>query len=184
MALLGFSMFSLVNVSETSLAQAPVTTVDTLGFLNDSSRDYYRVVPYPSEDIRAVVLKEFFRVYPSPLVDFVEVLVKQADIWGLDYALLPAIAMQESGGCKTIPTGSYNCWGYGIYGDKTVSFGNFEEAITRIAKTLKETYIKNGLTNATLVEDRWTPLSRGNWSYSVNFFIGKIREIETKLSST
>ena len=139
---------------------------------------------HPSVDIRITVLTKFFTDYRSPLTTQVQTLVKQADIWGLDYALIPAIAMQESGGCKTIPINSFNCWGLGIYGTKVTRFENFEKAISQVAKTIKETYIKRGLTNPTLLEDRWAPSSRGLWSYSVNFFIGKIREIEKNISPT
>lgn len=182
--LIVFSLYSIFHGIPTISARATVTTIDTLGFLDETSAQYYRSIPYPEKDIRILVLKEFFKTYNSPLYDHVEALVKQADIWGIDYALLPAIAMQESGGCKTIPPGSYNCWGFGIYGDNVVNFGSFENAVSNVAKTLKEAYIKKGLTNATLVEDRWTPSSGGNWSYSVNFFIGKIRGIESKIADT
>lgn len=132
----------------------------------------------PGVDARVAILKKFFSDYRSPLFDQAEEIVKQADLNGLDYALIPAIAMQESGGCKTIPYNSYNCWGFGIYGDKTTRFANYEEAIAKVTKTIKEAYIKRGLTNPTLLEDRWTPSSVGHWSYSVNFFIGKIRKYE------
>ena len=132
----------------------------------------------PNTDARVVVLKKFFATYRSPLIDVVDNIVNQSDLYGIDYALIPAIAMQESQGCKVIPPGSFNCWGFGIYGDKKISFANYEQAISAVAKTIKEAYIKRGLTNPTLLEDRWTPSSIGNWSYSVNFFIGKIRELE------
>lgn len=135
----------------------------------------------PREDIRIRVLRRFLSDYHSPLAEFSTILVSIADLWGLDYALIPAIAMQESGGCKKIPENSYNCWGYGIYGSKITRFASYPDAISQIAKTIKETYIKNGLTNVTLVEDKWVPPSRGQWSYSVNYFIGKIREYERNL---
>ncbi|KKS98359.1 MAG: hypothetical protein UV73_C0002G0073 [Candidatus Gottesmanbacteria bacterium GW2011_GWA2_43_14] len=138
----------------------------------------------PSQDARTSILKKFLASYNSPLIESTDEIIKQSDIYGLDYALIPAIAMQESGGCKVLPPGSHNCWGFGIYGDKTVSFNNYSEAINAVAKTIKEAYIKKGLTNPTLVEDRWTPSSKGNWSYSVNFFIGKIRELERNYHAT
>ena len=179
-----FSIYSLLYGIPTIKAQATVHTVDTLDFFDDTSRKFYSSIPYPQKDIRVLVLKEFFRIYSSPLIDYVDTLVQVADAWGLDYSLMPAIAMQESGGCKTIPQGSFNCWGFGIYGDKVVNFVSFENAVAKVAKTLKEAYIKKGLTNATLLEDKWIPSSRGLWSYSVNFFIGKIREIEIKIAAT
>ncbi|OGG02609.1 hypothetical protein A2W14_06150 [Candidatus Gottesmanbacteria bacterium RBG_16_37_8] len=132
----------------------------------------------PDTDARVTVLKKFFATYRSPLIDVAEEIVYQSDLYGIDYALIPAIGMQESQGCKVIPPGSYNCWGFGIYGQKKIYFNSYEQAISAVAKTIKEAYIKRGLTNPTLLEDRWTPSSVGNWSYSVNFFIGKIRELE------
>ena len=138
----------------------------------------------PSQDARIAILKKFLNEYKSPLIEAVDDIIRQSDIYGLDYALIPAIAMQESGGCKVLPPESHNCWGFGIYGDKKVYFGSYEEAINAVAKTIKEAYIKKGLTNPTLVEDRWTPSSKGNWSYSVNFFIGKIREYERNYPAT
>ena len=129
-------------------------------------------------------MKKFFTDYKSPLASSVDQIIYQSDLYGLDYALIPAIAMQESGGCKAIPVNSYNCWGFGIYGNKQVDFTSFDEAVTKVAKTIKEAYIKRGLTNATLLEDRWTPSSRGQWSYSVNYFIGKIRDYEKNIPSS
>lgn len=153
----------------------------------DFSQDFFSLTPspmpsdldiHPSQDIRVLVLKKFLKDYRSPLADLAEDLVRIADLWGLDYTLLPAIAMQESGGCKKIPVDSYNCWGFGIYGDKVTRFSSYQEGAHQVAKTIKETYIKNGLTNPTLLEDLWAPPSKGLWSYAVNYFIGKIKEYE------
>ncbi len=132
----------------------------------------------PDEDIRIKVLERFLADYNSPLTHYSEELVKQADLWGLDYALLPSIALQESGGCKKIPENSYNCWGYGIYGKNVIMFSSYEQAIAQVAKTIKEAYIKRGYTNPTLLEAKWTSSDSGQWSYGVNFFIGKIKEYE------
>lgn len=135
-------------------------------------------LPIATEDIRLVALRRFLTEIKSPLADYSAEIIKQADLHGFDYALLPAIAMQESGGCKTIPEDSHNCWGYGIYGAKVTRFDSYPKAITKVAKTIKESYITKGYTNPTLVEDRWTPSSKGEWSYSVNFFMNKIHSYE------
>ena len=146
---------------------------------NEVSPDKYSI---PDTDARVAILKKFFSTYKSPLVDSSENIVRHSDIQGIDYALIPAISMQESQGCKIIPPGSHNCWGFGIYGNRKVEFDSYDSAISAVAKTIKEAYIKRGLTNPTLLEDRWTPSSVGNWSYSVNFFIGKIRDLEKNYS--
>lgn len=138
----------------------------------------------PKQDIRITTLKNFLIDHNSPLADYTEELVKQSDLQGISYTLLPAMAMQESNGCKKIPEDSYNCWGFGIYGDQVVRFNSYPEAITQVAKTIKEAYIKKGSSVPTLLEDKWTPSSRGQWSYGVNFFIGKILEYEKNTSAT
>ncbi len=135
-------------------------------------------------DIRVSVLRKFLQTYNSPLADISAYLVATADRWGLDYTLIPAISMQESGGCKVIPVDSYNCWGFGIYGGTVTRFSSYEEAIETIAKKIKETYIKNGLVNPTLLENIWAPQSTGQWSYAVNYFTGKMRDLEKNIPAT
>jgi hypothetical protein len=137
-----------------------------------------KIYKLQDQDVRISALKEFLHSVSSPLEENSEYIVEQSDVWGLDYALIPAMAMQESQGCKKIPANSYNCWGYGIYGSNSIMFSSYKEAIARIAQTIKESYINGGLTNVTLVEDKWAPPSKGQWSFSVNYFIGKIKEYE------
>lgn len=150
-------------------------------FLFPKQNTENRLIITPDIDYRLNALRNFFTKYNSPLVSEVDNLISIADSWGIDYRLIPAIAMQESGGCKIIPPDSYNCWGFGVYGAKTVRFTSYKQAIEQVAKVIKQTYIKQGYTNPTLLEDKWTPSSRGSWSYGVNFFIGKIKDEEAKL---
>jgi len=132
----------------------------------------------PSQDIRIITLNRFLTNINSPLINNVEDIIKYADIYSLDYALVPAISMQESNGCKRIPEDSYNCWGYGIYGTKITRFRSYKEAIAQVSKTIHESYIKAGLTNPTLLEDKWAQPSRGQWSYAVNYYISLIHNLE------
>lgn len=181
-----FSFFYLTNYSSSSKNKttAPVNAyIEKISLSNPSTTPMVQVAK-PINDIRIVALTKFLRDYDSPLVEVVDELIKQADLWGIDYALIPAIAMQESQGCKNIPSESHNCWGFGIYGEKITKFTSYQQAIAQIAKTIKETYIKNDLTNVTLLEDRWAPQSRGQWSSAVNYFIGKIREYERNSPNT
>lgn len=179
--LLTFTSFFLLRNTKSNASEV-------LGINNKIEANNFYIIPTPiltpilhtapTHDIRITVLKRFFEEYQSPLSEFADVLVREADINGLDYTIVPAISMQESQGCKRIPENSFNCWGYGIYGSKVLKFSSFPEAIAQVTKTIKISYIKKGYTNATLVEDLWTPSSRGNWSYAVNYFIGKIKEYE------
>jgi len=126
---------------------------------------------FKTQDIRIANLKFFFRKYESVLYDKSEFIVKMADQYKLDYRLIPAIAMQESGLCKHIYEGSHNCWGWGIYGDKVTRFDSYEEAIETISRGLKKNYIDKGLVTAEDIMRKYTPPSTGSWAFGVNFFL-------------
>ena len=126
---------------------------------------------FQTQDIRVANLKYFFRKYESVLYDQSEFIVKMADQFKLDYRLIPAIAMQESGLCKNIYEGSYNCWGWGIYGNTVTRFGSYEEAIETISRGLKTNYIDKGLTTPEDIMRKYTPPSTGSWAFGVNFFL-------------
>ena len=181
-----FSITTLLRMQNFNQVKAQGVSDKYTNLFSDyqNSQNEPESAKYPAQDIRILVLKKFLASYHSPLIDATDSIIKYSDLQGIDYALIPSIAMQESQGCKIIPPGSYNCWGFGIYGNNKVHFENYDDAIAAVAKTIKEAYIKKGLTNPTLLEDRWTPSSVGNWSYSVNFFIGKIRQLEKNYSPT
>ncbi len=123
------------------------------------------------KDKRIAVLKAFLRHYDSPLYDHAEFIVKVSDEYLLDYRLIPAIAMQESTGCKFIPNGSYNCWGWGIYGSTITRFTSYPEAIQAVAQGLKTHYLDKGLTTPEQIMRKYTPSSSGSWAYGVNTFV-------------
>lgn len=131
---------------------------------------------FAAEDARPALLEHFFKKYNSPLLPYAQYIVDTADKYGLEYSLIPAMAMQESEGCKKIPEGSNNCWGYGIYGTQVIKFNSYEEGINTVARTLKEKYLQDSLTNPDLIMSRWTPSSNGSWSYAVNYFMQMIRQ--------
>jgi len=122
-------------------------------------------------DGRVANLKHFFRKYNSPLYDYAELIVSVSDKYGFDYRLLPAIAMQESNLCRYIPENSYNCWGWGIYGNQVIRFSSYEEAIEKVAAGIKKEYIDKGLVTASMIMKKYTPSSPGTWARGVNTFI-------------
>lgn len=141
---------------------------------------FYRAIPeagsgavinLASTDARVEVLKEFFTRNNSPLLPYVEKIVQDADQYGLDYRLIPAIAMQESNLCKKIPKDSYNCWGYGIYGGKVLKFADFGEGIDTVSKGISKNYIEKGMTDPNEIMKKYTPGSNGSWANGVNFFM-------------
>lgn len=129
---------------------------------------------FKTSDIRIANLKYYFRKYESVLYDKANYFVAMADTYQLDYRLLPAIAMQESNLCKHIYPGSYNCWGWGIYGNKVTRFSSYEEAIETISRGLKKNYIDKGYTTPEEIMRKYTPPSDGSWAFGVNTFLNVI----------
>ncbi len=127
------------------------------------------------KDGRVERLREFFASYHSPLEPFAGNIVAEADAYRLDFRLLPAIAMQESGLCRRMPKDSYNCWGFGIYGGKVTRFTDFPEAIHTVTKTLATKYRQNGLDTPEKIMSRYTPSSNGSWAFGVNTFMAQLQ---------
>lgn len=130
-----------------------------------------------SKDARPLMIARFLERYSSPLKPydyFGEFLVHTADKHGLDYRLLPSIAMQESGLCKKIPHGSFNCLGLGIHARGTWHFESFEANFDKAAEILKANYIDKGYVTPEQIQKKYTPSSNGSWQHAVNLFMRKI----------
>ncbi len=128
-----------------------------------------------SDDSKTEIVRQFFARYSSPLEEFAHDVVLASEEFGIDFKLVPAIAMQESTGCKKIPDDSHNCWGFGIYGQKIVKFENYKDAIYAVSKTLSEKYIQQGLITPEQIQTKWTPSNDGSWSESVNHFLEQLQ---------
>lgn len=125
-------------------------------------------------DGRAAKLRRYLRSLNSPLFDHADLLVEEADKNGYDYRLLVAISLQESLACRKIPEGSYNCWGWGIYGDTITTFDSYETAIRTVSAGIKKNYLDKGLITTEQIMKKYTPGSNGSWSRAVRFFFHKI----------
>ena len=127
-----------------------------------------------AKDARAELLASYFRKYNSELTPFAQNIVDAADQYQIDYRLVPAIAMQESNLCKVVPDNSYNCWGFGIYGDQVKHFPNYESAIETVTKTLASDYKSEGLITPEQIMKKYTPGSHGSWASGVSEFMAQI----------
>jgi hypothetical protein len=136
-----------------------------------------------SRDARAALVRNFFIRYNSPLAPLSDYIVLESDKYGIDYRLIPAIAMQESTGCKFIPENSYNCWGYGIYGDKVTRFSSYEEGIETVIRGLRKNYYDKGLDTPREIMHKYTPPSvalGGPWANGVEYFFNEIESPSKK----
>lgn len=131
-------------------------------------------------DWRVERLGKFLTKNGSPLAFSAAVFVVAADIYQFDWRLLPAIAGKESSYGKKIPWDnqngqhSYNPFGWGIYGDKIVSFGSWEDGILKVAAGLRREYFDKELLTTELVMSKFTPRSDGSWAQDVEIIMGKI----------
>jgi hypothetical protein len=129
-----------------------------------------------AENSKEEIVRQFFAKYKSPLEPYAPDIIVAADRYGLDYRLLPAIAMQESNLCRRVIPDSHNCWGWGIYGTKVTKFNNFPEAIETISKTLALKYKeKHGLVTPYEIGKMYNPSNTNNWAESVTHFMNELK---------
>lgn len=126
---------------------------------------------FTTADARPLIIKNYLARYKSPLTPYSQLIVDISDKYHLDYRILIAIAQQESNLCKRIPPNSYNCWGFGIYGDKVIRFDNYLQGVEIVAKALKRDYIDKGLDTPEKIMAKYTPPSLGSWAEGVNQFL-------------
>lgn len=126
-------------------------------------------------DPRVDNLRQFLLQYKSSLEPFAEAIIQAADQAGIDYRLLPAIAMQESNLCKKTPTDSYNCWGFGVYGKNVRRFASFADAIDIVSRTLAKEYKDKGFVTPEEIVEKYTPNDNGKWVASVMHYMDEIK---------
>ena len=182
---LGTSLISLFTMQSPGDAVSKVAAAPLSDLQAHSGVQVYASLPseFPSvsgevlgADARSEMLNQYLDDYNSPLAPYSSLLVRTADKYDLDYRLLVAIARKESGLCKIIPPGSYNCWGWGIHSAGTLGFDSYEESIEMVASGIKENYIDNGLVTPAEIMTRYTPNSpEGVWAVDVASFIEEIQ---------
>jgi hypothetical protein len=127
------------------------------------------------QNSKAENVRVFLAKYNSPLEPFAVDVVNAAEEYGLDYRLIPAIAMKESTLCKKIPLDSNNCWGFGIYGGKVTRFSSYKEGIYTVSKALATRYRAKGLVTPQEIMTMYTPSSDGSWARDVSLFMSQIQ---------
>ncbi len=125
-------------------------------------------------DARVQRVHDFYAEFGSPLTSLAEYTVDEADKYGVDYRLVPAIGAQESGNCtKGNSTTWKNCWGYGVYNGHKTTFDSYAEAIDTITRYLAN---KKGSGVDTLEEigSVWNPSNHNDWKGKVSLFMGQL----------
>jgi hypothetical protein len=176
------SLISLISIS-------PSTVVKAKKPINTTAQSKIGISVYASlpanvpsisgkigvADARPEIIKQYLAYFDSPLTAYSEEIVQMADKYGIDYRYIPAIAQQESNLCHVIPTGSYNCWGWGITSVSSLGFDSYSEGIETVTKGLKENYIDEGLTTPASIMTKYTPQSNGSWAHGVSEFMSLMK---------
>lgn len=126
-------------------------------------------------DTRIEKLTLFLERYDSPLAPYARTFVEAADVYGLDWRLVAAIAGVESTFGKQIPFNSYNAWGWGIPTGSLsgIGFASWEEGIVEVSRGLKTRYINRGADTIWKIAPIYAPPST-TWAGKVNYFIDAI----------
>lgn len=129
-------------------------------------------------DVRVKALKNVFARHNSPLTSEATDYVKYADMYGVDWKLLPAISGLESSFGIYLMPGSYNAYGWG---GGHIYFESWEDGIKTINKALKERY--GAGINADPYAIGPTYAESPTWAIRVNKFMNEINEEYLRLST-
>lgn len=92
-------------------------------------------------DNRAQILQAYLEKYNSPLAPYANTFVEEADKNNIDWKLVASISGVESYFGHYIPFGSYNGWGFGVYGKNVRMFISWPDAIHTVTKALRTDYM-------------------------------------------
>ncbi len=127
------------------------------------------------EDLRPVYVSNFLK--NTPLEPYSNYIVEIADLYGIDYRLIPAVAMKESGAGRAIVESTHNAWGF--ENGRTV-WPSWEAAINDVGKTFKNRYADKGLKTPDEIMPIYAPpqlLTGATWARDVNKFYEKLSNL-------
>ncbi len=125
------------------------------------------------DDGRVGKVTAFLAAFNSPLTQYASLIVSEADTYGIDYRLLPAIGAQESGECAKEISDTHNCWGFGIYGHKVTSFDSYEQAIDTITRYFANKKSR-GVDTLEEIGAIYNPTDHNNWKSNVASFMNQL----------
>lgn len=129
----------------------------------------------PETDERVDKIQRYLGNYGSPLEDYAEVIVGEADKYGVDPFLITAISIKESGGGKKI-CAKFNPFGIMHFPNGTRKcrpFNSWEEVIAYEAWLLGE-YKKAGRDTIEKIGRRYNPDTPNEWIAGIKKIIKKI----------
>lgn len=184
LCLLAVNLSLLISFHQVDAASVPVVRRTAPSFMiTASSTGTEQVLGAMIEgsDARALVLEQFLQKHGSPLAEYAEYFVDRADYYGIDFRLVPAIAMCESNAGKRMPTkASHNAWGISVETGETTgaNFTSWYSAIHWVTRYMKEKYFARGITDLVDIGAIYAPPSVANgnsWANCVSQFMEEIQ---------
>ncbi|PIU28715.1 hypothetical protein COT08_00635 [Candidatus Woesebacteria bacterium CG07_land_8_20_14_0_80_44_9] len=170
---IGASLFSLISLPPKPAETKPSMTGVRVFTSLPSDFPSISGLAYAS-DGRVEIIRQYLKEYRSPLWPYAETIVSYADQYKIDFRLTTAIAQQESNLCKTIPPGTFNCWGWGIHSQGTLGFSSFEEGIKTVTMGLATSYFNQGYDTPEKIMTKYAPASNGSWAEGVTQFLSEM----------
>lgn len=131
-------------------------------------------------DARGLLLQNFLTKYESPMAPYADLIVSKSDKEGIDFRMVVAIAMCESGLGKKIPSkDSFNPFGIAVYTGQNFGkkFDSWEHAISWVTEYIRTKYYDRGIRDLKDIGAIWAPPSVENgysWTNCVEHFMGTI----------
>jgi hypothetical protein len=130
-------------------------------------------MPNVVQDNRAQILQSYLEKYNSPLAPYADTFIQEADNNHMDWKLVAAISGVESYFGRYIPGGSYNGWGFGVYGKNVRMFTSWTDAIHTVTTALRTDYMdKWGAQDVYQIGHIYA--ADPNWAGKVSHFIVEI----------
>jgi hypothetical protein len=82
---------------------------------------------------------------------------------------------------KFLIEGSYNPFGWGIYGSNVIYFKNYDEAIKTVGEGLNKGYFSKGYNTLEKIAPIYTPPNSRNWANGVQWFSNEIDKAADKI---
>lgn len=146
-------------------------TITAIELTNDNQIEG-TVLGQKIEDFRPIYVSNFLK--NTPLEPYSNYIVEVSDRYQIDYRLIPAIAMKESGAGRAIDESTHNAWGF--ENGKT-AWPSWESALDDVAKTFKNRYADRGLKTPDEIMPLYAPpqlLTGATWAKEVNKYFEEL----------
>jgi hypothetical protein len=122
---------------------------------------------YKPDSKKVENVRKYLAGRQAPLAEYAEEFVKAADHYNIDYRIVAAISVIESGGGKHTFK-PHNAWGWG-----KKSFETWTEGIWTVSASISKYYSK-GLTTPRLIATYYCPPNAAKWAQNVTFVMNQI----------